>query len=124
MDDVAPRPQKRDEHLVQEYLRAATPARCHSIAHGTASHDAMQKNSSYVDRLPQTEQKCRGAAVVGGPTAAVRYDGTPAGRASRFACAYAGSSTSYRAFGRQLQRRLINLSRSVQHSCVRRERWL
>ena len=57
--------------------------------------------SAYEDRLPQTEQNRRGAAVVGGPTAAVRYDGTPAGRASRFACAYADSSRSERELDRQ-----------------------
>jgi len=81
-----------------------TPARRRSdsfAAHSAASRDAEQWSSTHEDKLPQTEQNRRGAAVVGGPTAAVRYDGTPAGRAARFACAYADSLRSQLAFGRQ-----------------------
>ena len=44
------------------------------------------KGGPHVERLPQTEQNRRGAAVVDGPTAAVRYEGTSGGSAARFAC--------------------------------------
>lgn len=46
------------------------------------------KANTHPAMLPQTEQNLRGLAVVGGPTAAVRYDGTFAGKSSRPACTH------------------------------------
>ena len=46
----------------------------------------LQWSYVIVDEV-QTMQKCRGAVVLGGPIAAVSYDGSFGGNASRFACA-------------------------------------
>ena len=87
-------PQKRDEHLMQEYLRAARWLRQAPLLriirwhhNAPAAHNGTaSRGPPHVERLPQTEQNRRGDAVVEGPTAAVRYEGTSGGSASKFAC--------------------------------------